>query len=83
MAIQGRGRRGGGQNNNLLPPALDQQAFTEANGVAATTIAQTSATVGQGGPSNLQRFKAHHPHTFKGEGELIEVDHCSGKLERS
>ena len=32
----------------------------------ATAIAQPSAIVGQGGLSNLQRFKAHHPPTFKG-----------------
>ena len=42
--------------------------------VVATTIAQASANVGQRGPSNLQRFKAHHPPTFKGGGELMEVD---------
>ena len=41
----------------------------------AATIAQVSAIVGQGGPSNLQRFKAHHPPTFKGEGDSIEFDH--------
>ena len=41
----------------------------------ATTIAQASATVGQGGPNNLQRFKAHHPPTFKGRGEPMEADH--------
>ena len=43
--------------------------------VAVTTIAQVSATMGQGGPSNLQRFKAHHPPTFKGGGEPMEADH--------
>ena len=31
--------------------------------------------MGQGGPSNLQRFKAHHPPVFKGGGESIEADH--------
>ena len=34
----------------------------------ATTIAQVSANVGQGGPSNLRP-------TFKGGGELMEADH--------
>ena len=34
----------------------------------ATTITQASANLGQGGSSNLQRFKAHHPPTFKGGG---------------
>ena len=39
-----------------------------------TTIAQASVNVGQGGPSNLLKFKAHHPPTFKGGGELKEAD---------
>ena len=41
----------------------------------AKTIAHASAIVGQGGPSNLHRFKTHHPVTFKGEGEPMEADH--------
>ena len=41
----------------------------------ATTIAHASVNVGQGGPSNLQRFKAHHPPTFKGGGEPMEAYH--------
>ena len=32
---------------------FDQQAFAEAVGVVAATIAQASAAVSQGGPSNL------------------------------
>ena len=43
--------------------------------VVATTIAQASATVSQGGLSNLQRFKAHHLPTFKGGGDPMEADH--------
>ena len=42
---------------------------------AAANIAQASATVNQGGPSNLQRFKAHHPPNFKGGGDPMVVDH--------
>ena len=34
----------------------------------ATTIARTSAMVGQGGTSNLQGFQAHHPPTYMGGG---------------
>ena len=62
MTSRGRGRRGGGRNNNPLPPTFDQHAFIEAIGVtiatiaqasaAAATIAHASATVSQGGPSN-------------------------------
>ena len=43
---------------------FDQQAFAEAVGIAAAAIAQASATGSQGGPSNLQRFRAHNPLTF-------------------
>ena len=83
MASRGRGHRGSGWNNNPLPPAFDLQAFIEAIGVvtitiaresvAAATITHASATVSQGGPSNLQRFKAHHPPTFKGGGDLMVI----------
>ena len=37
----------------------------------AATIAQTSATVGQGGTSNLQGFQEHHPLTYMGGGVLM------------
>ena len=43
--------------------------------VVVTAIVHASTNVGQGGPSNLQRFKAHHPPTFKGGGEPMEADH--------
>ena len=45
---------------------FDQQAFTEAVGIAAAAIAQAGIAGSQGGPSNLQRFRAHHPPTFTG-----------------
>ena len=90
MSSRGRGRRGGGQGNNQPPPAFDQQAFIEAIGtttiiiaqtsVVVATIAQASATVGQGGSSNLQRFKTHHPPTFKGGGDPTEADHLFRKV---
>ena len=70
MESRGRGHRGGGWGNNRMLLAFDQQAFMEAIGAAtatiaqasvvAATIAQASTTAGQGGLSNLQRFKAHH-----------------------
>ena len=85
MASRGRGSRRDGQSNNQPPLAFDQRALMEAIGTAtatiaqtsvvATTIAQASATVGQGGPSNLHRFKAHHPPTFKGRGDPMEANH--------
>ena len=61
MASRGRGRRGRPQGASQAPPVFDQQAFTEAVGITAVAIAQASAAGSQGGPSNLQRFRAHHP----------------------
>ena len=50
MASQGRGRKGRPRGT---PPVFDQQAFIEAMGAAATSIAQAGAVGGQGGPNNL------------------------------
>ena len=69
MASRGRGRRGHPRGASQPPPVFDQQAFAEAVGIAAAAIAQASAAGSQGGPSNLQRFKAHHPSIFIG-GEI-------------
>ena len=92
MASRGRGRRGIGQSNNPRPPAFDQQAFIEAIGDATDTIAQAtavvatitqaSATGSQGGSSNLQRFKAHHPPTFRGGGDLMVANHWFHKVRK-
>ena len=41
--------------------AFDQQAFTEAVGIAVTAIAQACAIVSQGGSSDLQRLDVHQP----------------------
>ena len=70
MTSRGRGRRGrprGTSQASLTfdqPPVFDQQAFAGAVSVAAAAIAQASIAGSQGGPSNLQRFRAHHPPTF-------------------
>ena len=50
---------------------FDQQAFTEAVGIAAAAIAQACIAGSQGDPSNLQRFRAHHPPTFTTEREGV------------
>ena len=47
----------------------------EAMGAAFTSIAQASATGGQGGSNNLQSFRAHHPLTFTGGGDSMVADH--------
>ena len=70
MASRWRGRRGcprgAGQAPPTFdqPPVFDQQAFVEVVGVAAAAIARASVADSQGGPSNLQRFRVHHPPTF-------------------
>ena len=51
-------------------------------GAAFTTIAQTSAIGGQGGLSNLQRFKAHHHSTFMGGGDPMVADHLFRHVEK-
>ena len=75
MASRGRRRRGHPQGASQVPPVFDQQAFVEAVGIAAAVIAQASAAGSQGGPSDLQRFRAHHPPIFIGEGDPMVVDH--------
>ena len=81
MASRGRGRRGRPRGASQAPPVFDQQAFVEAVGIAATTIAHASVT-GQGGSSNLQRFRAHHPPTFTGGGDPMVVDHWFMQIEK-
>ena len=54
---------------------FDKQAFIEAVGIAAAAIAQAGIAGSQGGPSNLQRFRAHHPPTFTGGGDPMVADH--------
>ena len=72
MTSRGRGRRGRPRGTGQAPPTFDQppvfdqQAFAEAVGVAAVAIAQAGIAGSQGGTSNLQRFRAHHPPSFTG-----------------
>ena len=54
----------------------------EAMGAAFTSIAQASATGGQGGSNNLQIFKAHHPPTFTRGGDPMVVDHWFRQVEK-
>ena len=68
MPSRGGGRRGHPQGTGQAPPVFDQQAFAEAVGIAAAAITQASVAGSQGGPSNLQKFRAHHPPTFTGGG---------------
>ena len=87
MASIGRGRRGRPRGTGQAPPtfdqlpAFDQQAFVEAVGVAAAAIAQANIAGSQGGPSNLQRFRAHHPPTFTEGGDPMVADHWFMQIE--
>ena len=88
MASRGRGRRGRPRGTSQAPPTFDQplvfdqQAFTEAVGITAAAIAQVGITGRQGGPSNLQGFRAHHPPTFTGGGDLMVADHWFIQIEK-
>ena len=82
MASRGRGRRERPWGAGQAPPVFDQQAFAETVGIAAATIAQAGIAGSQGGPSNLQRFKAHHPSTFTGGGDLMVADHWFMQVEK-
>ena len=81
MASRERGRRGRPRGTGQAPPtfdqppAFDQRAFVEAIGVAATAITQASIAGSQGDPSNLQRFRAHHPPTYTRGGDPMVIDH--------
>ena len=81
MASRRRGRRGRPRGTGQAPPTFDQppvfhqQAFAEAVGVAAVAIAQAGIAGRQEDPSNLQRFRAHHPPTFTGGGDPMVTDH--------
>ena len=81
MASRGQGRRGRPRGTSQAPPTFDQppvfdqQAFVEAVVIAAAAIAQAGIAGSQGGSSNLQRFRAHHPPTFTGGGDPMVADH--------
>ena len=81
MTSRGRGRTGCPRGTGQAPPVFDQQAFTEAVGIIAAAIAQTGIAGSQGGPSNLQRFRAHHPPTFIEGGVPMVADHRFMQIE--
>ena len=82
MASRGQGRRGRPRGTGQTPPVFDQQAFVEAVGIATTVIAQASVAGSKGGPSNLQKFRAHHPPTFIGGGDRMVADHWFIQIEK-
>ena len=82
MASRGRGRRGRPRGASQAPLVFDQQAFAEAVRIATAAITQASAAGSQGGPSNLQRFRAHHPPTCTGGRDPMVVDHWFMQVEK-
>ena len=79
---RGRGRRGRPWGTGQTPPVFDQQAFIEAVGITATAIAQAGIAGRQKDPSNLQRFRTHHPPTFTGGGDPMVADHWFMQIEK-
>ena len=82
MESRGRGCRGRPRGESQAPPVFYQQALTEAMSATFTSFAWASAAGGQGGPSNLQRFKTHHPPTFIGGGDPMVADHWFRQIEK-
>ena len=66
MESRGRGHRGLPRGASQALPIFYQEAFIEAMGAAIATATQADAARGQGGASNLHRFKAHHLLTVTG-----------------
>ena len=54
----------------------------EAMSDAFASFARTSAAGVQGGPSNLQRFKTHHPLIFTGGRDPMVADHWFPKIKK-
>ena len=75
MASRGRGRRERPRGTGQAPSVFDQQTFAEAVGITANAIAQAGVAGRQEDPSNLQRFRTHHPLTFAGGGDPMVADH--------
>ena len=81
MARQGQGRRGRPRGTGQEPSVFDKQTFDEVVGITANAIAQVGIAGRQEDPSNLQRFRAHHPPTFTGGGDPMVADHWFMQIE--
>ena len=88
MASRGRGRRGHPRGTGQAPPTFDQppvfnqEAFVEAVGITTNAIARAGIAGRQEDPSNLQRFRTHHPPTFIGGGDPMVADHWFMQIEK-
>ena len=77
-----RGRRGRPRGIGQTPSVFDQETFVEAVGVTAAAIARAGIADIQEDPSNLQRFRAHHPPTFTRGRDPMVVDHWFMQIEK-
>ena len=66
MTSRGQGHKGRPRGTSPPPLVFDPQAFMETMGAIVATIIQAGVTGGYRGISNLRRFRAHHPPTFRG-----------------
>ena len=82
MASRGRGRRERPRGTGQVQSVLDQRTFAEAVGIAANAIARARIACRQEDPSNLQRFRIHHPPTFTGGGDPMVADHWFMQIEK-
>ena len=82
MASRGRGCRGRPRGTGQAPLVFDQQTFADAVGITTNAIAQAGIASRQEDPSNLQRFRTHHPPTFTGGGDPMVADHWFMQIEK-
>ena len=82
MASRGRGRIGRPRGTGQAQSVFDQQTFAEVVGITTNAIAQAGIAGRQEDPSNLQRFRAHHPPTFTGGGDQMVTDHWFMQIEK-
>ena len=75
MASRGRGRRERPRGTGQAQSVFDQRTFAEAVGITTNAITRASIACRQEDPSNLQRFRTHHPPTFTGRGDPMVADH--------
>ena len=82
MTSRGRRRRGRPRGTGQAQLVFDQQTFDEAVGITANAIARASIAGRQEDPSNLQRFRTHHPPTFTGGGDQMVTNHWFMQIEK-
>ena len=82
MARRGQGRRGRPRGIGQAPSVFDRQTFAKVVGITAIAIAQAGIAGRQEDPSNLQRFRTHHPPTFTGGRDPMVINHWLIQIEK-